>query len=127
LAEQEQGDEGSGVHLVVEQETQLVEQLGRQQMSLIDDQEHIAALAGQVLEGAPELGQEAHEAEGRFDLKGEEDFAVESGDAEMRVGQIDDGVDVAVQVSAATLFDRQGFLIKIRRAVAWPRTRWGNR
>ena len=66
-------------------------------MGFVDDEEDVAALAGQVLEGGAELGQEAHEAEGRFDLKGEQDFAVEGGDAEVGIGQIDDGVDVAVQ------------------------------
>ena len=66
-------------------------------MGLVDDEQDVAALAGQVLEGGAELGQETHEAEGRFDLKGEKDLAVEGGDAEVGVGQVDDGVDVAVQ------------------------------
>ncbi len=66
-------------------------------MSFIDDEEDVAALAGQVLEGGAELGQEAHETEGRFDLKGEQDFAVEGADAQVGIGQVDDGVDVAVQ------------------------------
>ena len=30
-------------------------------------------------------------------MKGEENFAVEGGDAEVGVGQIDDGVDIAVE------------------------------
>ena len=66
-------------------------------MGLVDEEENIAAFARQVLEGGPELGQEAQEAKSRFDLQGEEDFAVEGTDAEMGLGQIDDGIDVAVQ------------------------------
>ena len=97
LTEQDQGDEGGRVHLAVEEEAQLVEQFGRQQVGLVDDKEHVAALAGQVVERSAELGQEAHEAKGRFYLEGEQDFAVEGADAEMGIGQVDDGIDVAVQ------------------------------
>ena len=97
LSEQDQGDEGGGVHVAVEQETQLVEQLRRQQVGFVDDEEDVATLAGQILKGGAELGQEAHEAKSGLDLKGEEDFAVEGGNGEVGVGQVDDGVDVVVQ------------------------------
>jgi hypothetical protein len=43
------------------------------------------------------LGQETGEAESGFDLEGEEDFAVESRDAEMGVREIDQGIEVAVE------------------------------
>ena len=66
-------------------------------MGLVDDEEDEAALAGEVGEGGVELGEEAEEAEGGLDLEGEEDLAVEGGDGEVGVGEVDDGVEVAVE------------------------------
>ena len=97
LTEEDEGDEGSGVHLVVEQEAELVKEFGGQEVGFVDDEEDVAALAGQVVEGGAELWEEAHKAEGGLDLEGEEDFAVEGGDAEVGIGEIDDGVEVAVE------------------------------
>lgn len=59
LAEKHKSDQRSGVHLVIEQEAQLVEEFRREEMSFIDDQEDIAALAGQVGEGIAELAGKA--------------------------------------------------------------------
>ena len=97
LAEEDEGDQGSGIHLVVEQEAQLVEELRGQEVGFVDDEQDVAALAGQVVEGGAELREEAHKAEGRLDLEGEEDLAVEGGDAQVGIGEIDDGVEVAVE------------------------------
>jgi hypothetical protein len=97
LAEEDEGDQGSGVHLVVEQEAQLVKEFRWQEVRFIDDEEDVAALACQVVESGAELGQETYKAEGGFDLQGEEDFAVECGDAEVRIGEINNGVQVAVE------------------------------
>jgi hypothetical protein len=68
LAEEDEGDEGSGVHLVIEQEAQLVEEFRREEVSFIDDQQDVAAFASQVVEGVAELREEADEVEGGFDL-----------------------------------------------------------
>jgi hypothetical protein len=97
LAEEDEGDEGSGVHLVVEEEAQLVEELRREEMSFVDDQQDVAAFASQIVEGVAELREEADEVKGRFDLKGEKDVVVEGGDAEVGIGEIDDGIDVGVE------------------------------
>jgi hypothetical protein len=97
LTEQDEGDQGSGVHLVVEQEAQLVKELRRQEVRLIDDEEDVAALAGQVVEGGAELWKETHKAESRLNLESEKDLTVECGDAKVRIGEIDHGIEVAVK------------------------------
>jgi hypothetical protein len=66
-------------------------------MGFVDDEQDIAALACQVMERGTELWEKAHKAESRLNLEGEEDFAVECGDTEVRVGQVDQGVEVAVE------------------------------
>ena len=71
LTKQDQGEQGGGVHLVVEEEAELVEDVGGQAMGFIENEQEIAALAGQVGEGGAKLRQEAVEGVGRFDLKGQ--------------------------------------------------------
>ena len=66
-------------------------------MSLVDDEHNVAALAGEVVERGAELRRETHGAVGRFNLQGEQDLAVEGGNAEVGVRQVDHGVDVAVE------------------------------
>jgi hypothetical protein len=97
LSQEDEGDRGSGVHVVVEEEAELVEEVWGQEVGLVDDEEDMASLAGQVLEGGAELGQHADEAEGRLGLEGEEDVAVEAGGREVGVGEVDDGVEVTVK------------------------------
>jgi hypothetical protein len=97
LTEEDEGQQRSGVHLLVEQEAELVEEIRREEMGLVDDEQDVAAFAGQVEEGDLELGEEAREGEGGFDLQGEEDLAVEGGDFEEGVGQINQGIEVAVE------------------------------
>lgn len=66
-------------------------------MGLVDDEESVAALAGEVGEGSAELREQTGEAESRLGLEGEKDLAVEGGDGEMGVGEVDDGVEVVVE------------------------------
>jgi hypothetical protein len=66
-------------------------------MSFVDDEENETALAGQVVEGGAELRQEAHETEGWFDLESEEDLTVEGRDAQVGIGEVDDGIEIAVE------------------------------
>ena len=77
LTEQNKGDEGGGVHVVIEEEAELVEDVGGQEVSFVDDQQGIASLAGEVGEGRAELGEEAGETKSGLGLKSEEDLAVE--------------------------------------------------
>jgi hypothetical protein len=97
LTEEDEGDQGSGVHLVVEQEAQLVKELRREEMSFIDDEEDVAALAGQVVEGRAELWEETHKAESGLNLESEQDLTVECRDTQVRIGEIDHGIEVAVE------------------------------
>ena len=66
-------------------------------MSLIDDEEGEAALAGEFGEGSAELGKETGKAEGRVRLESEQYLVVEGSDGEMGVGEVDDGVEIAVE------------------------------
>ena len=97
LAEQDQGKQGGGVHLVVEEKAELVEDVGGQAMGFIDNEQEIASLAGEIGQGGAKLRQEAVEGVGWFDLKGQEDLAVKGGDLEMRVGQVSDRKQVTIQ------------------------------
>jgi hypothetical protein len=97
LAEEDEGEEGSGIHVVVEEETELVEELRGEQVGFIDDEEDEAALAGEVGEGGAELREETRETEGGLDLESQENLAIEGGDGEVGVGEVDDGVDVGVE------------------------------
>ena len=97
LTEEDEGDQRSGIHLVVEQEAQLVKEFRWQEVRFVDDEQDVAALAGQVVEGGAELREEAHKAKGGFDLESKEDFAVEGRDAKVGVGEIDDGVEIVVE------------------------------
>jgi hypothetical protein len=97
LAEEDEGEERGRVHVVVEEEAELVEEFWGQEMGLVDDEEDEAAFAGQVGEGGAELGKETGKAKGWFDLEGEEELAVEGGDGEMRIGEIDNGEEVGVE------------------------------
>ena len=66
-------------------------------MGFINDEQDIAALASQVVEGGAKLRQETGKTESGYDLESEQDFVVEGGDAEMWVGQVDQGIKVAVE------------------------------
>jgi hypothetical protein len=66
-------------------------------VGFIDDEEDVAPLARQVVEGRAQLWEEAHKAKSRFDLEGKEDFAIEGRDAEMGVGEIDHRVEIVVE------------------------------
>jgi hypothetical protein len=97
LAEQDEGERGGGVHLVVEQEAELVKDVRGQEMGFVDDREHETSLAGEIGESGTELRQELGKGVGRLGLESEKDLAIEGGDGEMRVGEVDDGVEVVVE------------------------------
>jgi hypothetical protein len=66
-------------------------------MSFVDDQEHETSLAGEIGESGTELRQELGKGVGRLGLEGEEDLTIEGSDGEVRVGEVDDGVEVVVE------------------------------
>ena len=43
------------------------------------------------------MGEEASEAESRFGLEGEQDLMVESSGRQMRIGEVNDGIEIAVE------------------------------
>jgi hypothetical protein len=83
LTEQDEGDERSGIHLLIEQETKLIEELGGEQMALVDDEQNVAPLAGEFGQGALQLGLELEEVVGGLDLEREQDLAVERRDRQV--------------------------------------------
>jgi hypothetical protein len=48
LTEQDEGERGSGIHIVVEQEAKLVKEFRRQQMSFVNDEKNETAFASEV-------------------------------------------------------------------------------
>jgi hypothetical protein len=97
LAEKDEGDQRSRIHVVVEQEAQLVKEVRCQEVCFVDNEKDVTALASQVVERGAELGEETHKAKGWFYLESEEDFPVEGCDAKVRVGEIDYGVEIVVE------------------------------
>lgn len=66
-------------------------------MSLVKDEQEITTLAGEVRESSVELRQEAVEGISGFDLESQEDLTVKGGDLEAGVGQVGEGIEVAVE------------------------------
>jgi len=66
-------------------------------MRFVDDQEHETPPAVEVREGSAKLGEETDEAKGRFGLESEQGLMVESGGRQVRIGEVDDGVDIRVE------------------------------
>jgi hypothetical protein len=97
LANEDEGEERIGIEIVVKEKTELVEDIGGEEMGFIDDEEGEAVFAGEGVEGIAELGEEAGESVGGFKLKREEDLGVEGGDVEVGVGEIDEGVEGLVE------------------------------
>ena len=56
LTQQDQGQQRGGVHMVVEQEAELIKNVRRQAVSLVEDEQEVTALAGQVGQGGAQLG-----------------------------------------------------------------------
>jgi hypothetical protein len=97
LTEEDEGEGRKRIHLVVEQETELVKEQRGEQVGLVDDEKDGAAFASQVREGGAELGQEMEKVVGGLGLQSKEDLAIESGDGQMGVGEIDEGKEIAVE------------------------------
>jgi hypothetical protein len=97
LAEEDEGEGRGRVHVVVEEETELVEEVRGEQVSLVDDEEDGVAFASEIGESGAELGEQAEEAESGLDLESEQDLAVESRDGEVGVGEIDDVIEVVIE------------------------------
>jgi hypothetical protein len=97
LTNEDQGEEGIGVEVVVEEETKLVKKIRGQQVSLIDDEEGETIFAGEVKEGIVELREQTGESVSGFYLQGEEDLRVKGSGIEAWVGEVDQGVQIMVK------------------------------
>jgi hypothetical protein len=97
LTKEDESEERSGVELVVEEETELLEEVRREKMSLIDDEQGGAAFAGEVAEGGMKLGEGTGKVESRFDVESEKDLVIKGDDGELGVREVDDGVEIGVE------------------------------
>lgn len=97
LAQQDEGEVGSGVEVIIEQEAQLVKEVRGELVSFIDDEQDEAPFASELLEGVAELGLETAEGISRFNFESQQDLSIEAGRIEVGIGQVDEGMEVAVK------------------------------
>jgi hypothetical protein len=93
----DEGEDGGRIHAVVEQKAELVEDVMKEQVGFVDDEENGAALVGEVGEGGTELRKGTGKAEGRLGLEGEQDLTVEGGGRQVGIGEVDESAEVAVE------------------------------
>jgi hypothetical protein len=97
LAEEDEHETRSGVHLRVEQKTKLVEEVRGELVGLINDEQGTAALTEGVVEGIAELGQHLTEGVSGFNLKAKQDLPIENGGVEIGISEVNDGKELAVE------------------------------
>jgi len=88
LAEEDEGEGGGGIHVGIEPETEFVEQAVAEEVGLVDDDDGLRAVLGEVGQGSTEALAEAAGVEGRADVEGGEEVGEEGLDGEVGVGQI---------------------------------------
>lgn len=71
LAEEHEGDEGSRIHIVVEQKSELLEDIGWEQVSLVDDEQNAPSFAGQIGKSSVKLGKQLGKVKQGFGLESE--------------------------------------------------------
>src|SRR6266508_4442128 len=98
LAQQQAGERGVGVHVVVGEHADLLQLLGGQQVGLVDDHHAglglLGLLGGQQLGG---LGDQAGLVEAGVAAEVADDLGVEAALADAGVGDVDDGVAYGVE------------------------------
>jgi hypothetical protein len=97
LTEEDEDEARGGVHVGVEQESELVEEIRRELVSLINNENGTLALPEGVVEGIMELGQHLAEGVSGLNLKAKQDLTIEDGGVEMRIGEVNDGKELAVE------------------------------
>jgi hypothetical protein len=75
----------------------LVEEIRRELVSLINNENGTLALPEGVVEGITELGQHLAEGVSGLNLKAKQDLTIEDGGVEMRIGEVNDGKELAVE------------------------------
>ena len=97
LAEEDEGEVGSGVEIGIEQKAELVKDFGREEMGLVNDEQQEAVFAGEVEESVVELGLEVAKGKGGFDFESAQDVGVEGSGFELGIGQVSQGIEIAVE------------------------------
>jgi hypothetical protein len=97
LAQEDEHETGGGVHVGVEQKTKLIEEVRRELVCLINDENGTTTLTEGVVEGITELGQHLAEGVSGFNLKAKQDLTIEDGGVEIGIGEVNDGKELAVE------------------------------
>ena len=97
-ADQQEGGQRAAVHVGAQEQAELLESGGRQQVGFVEDEQGEALFgADEVFEGRADAGDHFGLAEGRFVTQSDQDVPVEAGDAEGGIGQVDGQVAVGVE------------------------------
>jgi hypothetical protein len=103
LADQEQRGQGMAVHLVRQQQAELLKGISRQQVGLVDDQQGEAAPGlDQVAEGGADGGHQLGPAVGGLVMQGRQDIALETIHANGWIRQVDEEKAVGVELGGET-------------------------
>ena len=98
LADQEERAEGLAVHVGGEKQAQLLEGGVRQELSLIEDEQRGAVFVEQlVFQDRADARDHFGSGEGRLVAEGNQEIAVEAGDAQEGIGEVDDKIAVGIQ------------------------------
>ena len=89
LPDEDEGEQGMGVKIVIEEKAELVEEFSGQKVGFINNENGEAVFAGEGTERIAELRKEAGKGVSGFDLEGEEDLGIEGSDIEVGIGEID--------------------------------------
>jgi hypothetical protein len=97
LTEQEEGEGGSGIHVGVEPEAEFVEEAMAEEVGLIDNDDGLTGVLGEVGQGSAQAFAEAARVESGADVEGGEEMSEEGLDGEIGVGDVSGEVKVRVQ------------------------------
>ena len=97
-ADQQEGGQRAAVHVGAQEQAELLESGGRQQVGFVEDEQGEALLgADEVFEGRADAGDHSGLAEGWLVAQSDQDIAVQAGDAEGGIGQVDGQVAIGVE------------------------------
>jgi hypothetical protein len=97
LTEEDENETGGRVHVGVEQEAKLVEEVRGELVGLVNDEERTTALPEGIVEGITELGEHLAEGVSGFNLKAKQDLTIENGSVEIGIGEVNDGKELLVE------------------------------
>ena len=71
LTKENERDERRGIHIVVEQKSQLFKDVGREEVSFVNDKQNATTFAGQIRESGVKLREQLRKVKQGFGLEGE--------------------------------------------------------